>query len=176
VEFFTGALASSTTAAAIHFTEGVVQYDFPKAAELWQMRNDQIAHMNYARTTEIEEKLQANDMYLTAGASVRALKKFEENLRPNARKVWDDRTTGRRTIDPNLVYVLCVEYLFSLYGRSADLACPDVDDGSSDAEHNQWSNWAHSTKITSAGPEASGCRLSTPSAWAIWIRLRCGSG
>jgi hypothetical protein len=102
---FHGALASSTTAAAIHFTGGFVQYDFPKAAELRQMRNDQIAHMNYARTTKTEEKLQANDMYLTAGALVRALKKFEENLRPNARKVWDARTTGRETIDPNRVFV-----------------------------------------------------------------------
>jgi len=105
VEFFTGALASTTTAAAIHFTKGEIPYEFPMAQKLKDMRNDQIAHLNYARATDSELKLKPEHMYLTAGAIERALKLFESNLRDDMRKIWDARITGRQRIKPEFVYV-----------------------------------------------------------------------
>ncbi|MBR0936675.1 hypothetical protein [Bradyrhizobium jicamae] len=105
IEFFTGRLASSTTAAAEHFTQGNVRYEFPSAQRLKQMRDDQIAHLNYARTTKLDEKLQPHDMYVTADALVRAVERFEQNLRSDAAEVWRDRICGRLQIDPNHVYV-----------------------------------------------------------------------
>jgi hypothetical protein len=104
VEFFTGAIASTMSAAAEHFTQGHVKYQFPSAATLKKMRNDQIAHMNYARTIDSRKKLQPEDMYLTADAIVRALKLFENNLRPDARKVWDERVSGLIQIEPDHIY------------------------------------------------------------------------
>ena len=104
-EFFAGTAASSTTSAAIHFTERYVECEFPKADALWKMRNDQIAHMNYARTTQMSQKLQKHDMYLTAEAIKRAMTSFEQNLKRDARTVWDNRTTGRIEIQPNIIYV-----------------------------------------------------------------------
>ena len=104
VEFFTGALASSTTAAAEHFTSRPLQFEFPSAKRLKDMRNDQIAHMNYARTRDQEQKLQSQDMYLTAGAIERALRLFVDNLKPEARAIWDARVSGYRTIEADFVY------------------------------------------------------------------------
>jgi hypothetical protein len=104
IEFFTGALASEKCAAAEHFTDGFVQYEFPKSRELKDKRNDQIAHMNYARTINMDEKLQPHDMYLTAGAIARAIARFETSLRLDARKVWNSRVSGHKKIEADLVY------------------------------------------------------------------------
>src|SRR6266480_2647959 len=41
----------------------------------------------------------------TAAAIVRAVKNFEKNLRPGAEEVWNARVTGRKTIEPGLIYV-----------------------------------------------------------------------
>ena len=103
-EFFAGTAASSTTAAAVHFTTSYVEYKFPKAEALWKMRNDQIAHLNYARTTNTIDKLQHTDIYLTADAISRAVEKFEKSLRPEAAKTWSDRRTGFIKIDAKSVY------------------------------------------------------------------------
>jgi hypothetical protein len=104
VEFFTGVLASTTTSAAEHFTSQPVQYVFPNAQRLKEMRNDQIAHMNYARTTDKEQKLQPADIYLTAAAIDRAAKLFVKNLKPEYQSVWDARVSGHRKIEAEMVY------------------------------------------------------------------------
>ncbi|MCV0385869.1 MAG: hypothetical protein K5821_05480 [Nitrobacter sp.] len=105
VEFFTGTLASSTTAAAGHFTKTEITYEFPGASQLKDKRNDQIAHMNYARTTDEDLKLQQHEMYQTSGAIKRALLAFEANLKDDQRKIWNERRTGRQLILPDLIYV-----------------------------------------------------------------------
>jgi hypothetical protein len=105
VEFFTGALASKTTSAAEHFTQGHVQYEFPFGdKDIKKMMYDQIAHMNYARTTEKEMKLQPIDMFKIADAITRAVQKFESSLGSDARKIWDARISGHQQIDAGLVY------------------------------------------------------------------------
>jgi hypothetical protein len=104
VEFFTGALASTTTAAAEHFTRGHVEYKFPSAQALKAMRNDQIAHMNYARTTKPDQKLQPDHMFHTAAAIARAFKLFENNLRADALEIWEGRISGHMPIEAERVY------------------------------------------------------------------------
>jgi hypothetical protein len=106
VEFFTGALASTTTSAAEQFTKKRLRYGFAFGdKDVVEMMNDQIAHMNNARTTDPNAKLRPDDMWRVGAAIGRAFNLFEENLRDDARKVWAARITGRQPIDAGNVYV-----------------------------------------------------------------------
>jgi hypothetical protein len=62
------------------------------------MMNDQIAHMNAARTTDSAEKLQPDDMYQMAGDIARAVKSFEMDLRDDLKDIWENRRSGRISI------------------------------------------------------------------------------
>jgi hypothetical protein len=106
VEFFTGTLASSNTSAAEHFTKKKLQYDFAFGDEnIVTMMNDQIAHMNTARTTDPGKKLKPEAMWRVGAALGRALERFIENLTDDSRKIWDIRTSGYQKINAGYVYV-----------------------------------------------------------------------
>jgi len=99
-EFFRNDPAPAPSwATAIRFTQGHVPYDIPRTRKFAPTMNDQIAHMNYARTMEAEEKLQLDEMLRVAGELKRAFAAFEKSLTPDARKLWEGRGTGRYEID-----------------------------------------------------------------------------
>lgn len=105
IEFFNGGLGRTTTTTAADFTKTELRYSFDFGDKnIDDMMNNQIAHMNNARTADPDRKLRSDDMYRVARALAREVGRFEKELTDKYKETWDIRVAGREPIDPSTIY------------------------------------------------------------------------
>jgi hypothetical protein len=105
IEFFEGSLGRKTTTTAAAFTKTNLKYSFDFGdKDIDAMMNNQIAHMNAARTTDPNKKLKADDMWRVARALEREVKRFVADLTDESKKAWGIRITGFQSINADVIY------------------------------------------------------------------------
>ena len=111
IEFYKGAVAKTEgrTAAAGRFTKGAVEY--PSFADVDEVINDQVAHLNLDRGTNAKLSLDGSTLTTIKTRLDQCLRLFQNGLTDDARACWKERSaTVHIVVDESMASACTVIY------------------------------------------------------------------